>query len=109
MSGGGGARAVTLTPSVTGSGEVGREKLIVRVEPALSRPRAGASAGVKYVEVSCKTNHQVHLLERTVLRAVRLLASPDGQQQRRKAKGASKEGPGAFDALKQAWAGVGGC
>jgi len=64
------------------------------------------AVGVKYVEVSCKTNHQVHLLERTVLRAVRLLASPDGQQQRRKAKGASKEGPGAFDALKQAWAGV---
>ena len=69
---------------------------------------------LKYVEVSCKTNHQIHLLERTLVRALRLLPLPDGQQRARKkqAKEAANTGPGPLEKLGQSltnlFGGIGG-
>lgn len=48
--------------------------------------------GVKYVEVSCKTNHQIHLLERLVLRALRLLPTPDAALRDTSKRKAAKAG-----------------
>ena len=52
--------------------------------------------GIKYLEVSCKTNHQIHLLERVALRSMRLLPTPDGAVAPRAAgAGADAAGAGA--------------
>ena len=50
---------------------------------------------IKYVCVSCKTNHQVHMCERVLLRAMRLLPTGErGEMRRSKARAAA--GVGGF-------------
>ena len=54
------------------------------------------SLGVKYVEVSCKTNHQIHLLEHVAIRSLRLLQTPEGKRlKRNKTSGGLGGGGGA--------------
>ena len=49
---------------------------------------------VKYVEVSCRTNYQMHTLERVLLRSLRLLPRDLGRGARGKNKGKPGVGPG---------------
>ena len=52
--------------------------------------------GLKYVEVSCKTNHQIHLLEHVAIRSLRLLQTPEGKRlKRNKTSGGLGSGGGA--------------
>jgi len=50
---------------------------IPNVEDELERLLACPALGLKYVEVSCRTNQDVHLLERVSLRALRMLPPLD--------------------------------
>lgn len=51
--------------------------------------------GLKYMEISCKTNHQVHMLERLVVRSLRLLPASEGvlQEAAQRKKGAKGQNP----------------
>ena len=65
--------------------------------------------GIKYVEVSCKTNHQIHLMERVVLRSLRLL---EGTRVRRKGGekgGSGGDGGGLFGGLGRLFGGGSEC
>jgi len=58
--------------------------------------------GIKYVEVSCKTNHQIHLLERVVLRSLRLL---EGSRVKRAGGGKGQDGGGLLSGLGRLFGG----
>ena len=50
---------------------------------------------LKYVEVSCKTNHNIHTLERVLLRSLKLLPSAD-KKMKQKGGGSTARGAGGW-------------
>jgi hypothetical protein len=51
---------------------------------------------VKYVEVSCKTNRQIHVLERILMRSMRLLPTAAANEGGRKATASAGQGTGGL-------------
>ena len=51
---------------------------------------------IKYVPVSCKTNHHVHMCERVLLRALKLLPTGERAEMRRSAKARAAGGVGGL-------------
>jgi len=86
-------RICSNTDLLTGTHAVLTSELAEDAEAAselYEQLQACPALGVKYVEISCKTNHQIHMLERVLLRTLRLLQAPDaplGEASRSPAKG----------------------